>query len=266
MADANNMRFRAPALPRLADVVAEQIRDAILVGEIADGERLPPVDQLLTQFGVSAPSMREALRVLEAEGLISVQRGGIGGAIIRRPTAKTAAYTLALVLRSHGTRKSDVSAAAALLEPLCAGLCAQRKDRRSTVVPELRRRNKETRAQLTGDPLAFNDSMVAFHHTIVTTAGNDTMTLLTSALEHIWIADLRSKVRTTAAQGAYPSAHERESELRCHEDLATLIAAGDANGAEDLMRSHLAHSAAKHLVTFDEPVDPKSVRLSPATN
>ena len=103
-------------LQRAADVVADRIRELIVSGELADGERLPRLDLLLDEFGISGPSMREALRMLESEGLITVQRGSVGGAIVHRPSYKAAAYTMALVLRSRDTEVADVAESLALLE------------------------------------------------------------------------------------------------------------------------------------------------------
>jgi DNA-binding FadR family transcriptional regulator len=253
-------------LPRLADVVAAQIRDAILEGELVDGERLPPLDHLLDRFGVSAPSMREALRVLEAEGLLVVQRGGIGGAIVRRPTPKTAAYTMALVLRSEGSTKHDVATAVTLLQPVCVELCARRPDRATAVVPTLVELNDRAEAELDGDPVLFNDAMVEFHREIVRLAGNDTMSLVTRALEHIWLADLRSKVKARAAQGQYPDSAARRAELDLHRSITVLIAAGDAETAAASMRDHLERSVDQGVFDADEPVDPTTVRFSRATD
>jgi GntR family transcriptional repressor for pyruvate dehydrogenase complex len=250
-------------LPRLADVVAERIREAILLGELQDGERLPPLDAMLEQFGVSAPSMREALRVLEAEGLIVVQRGGIGGAIVRRPTARTAAYTLALVLRSRGTEKGDVSDAVMVLEPACVRLCALRADRADAVVPELQTLNAAAEALASSDGLAFNDAMLDFHRAVVRLSGNETLAVVTRALGHISLADLRAWVSDSDARGEYPSPDVRTRELSRHAHITDLIEAGDAAGAEEAMRDHLDRSA--HTVSdHGEPtVDPKTVRFSP---
>src|ERR1051325_366736 len=169
-------------LPRVADVVANRIRELILGGELKDGERLPPLDSLLQQFHVSAPSMREALRVLEAEGLILVQRGSVGGAIVQRPSPKTAAYTLALVLRSQGTQKGDVAEALGLLMPLCAMLCARRGDRKSKVVRDLSKAMNLARELVEGDEEEFNDALMDFHAMLVRSCGNDTLKLLARAL------------------------------------------------------------------------------------
>ena len=68
-------------LPRLAEMVAAGLRDKILSGELDDGDLLPRQEDLLAEFGVSPPSIREALRILETEGLITVKRGNVGGGL-----------------------------------------------------------------------------------------------------------------------------------------------------------------------------------------
>lgn len=65
---------------RAADLIAGQIRRRIIRGELAVGETLPTENELLTQFGVSRPTLREAIRVLESESLVEVKRGSRGGA------------------------------------------------------------------------------------------------------------------------------------------------------------------------------------------
>ena len=70
--------------PRVADIVADSLRDRVLSGELADGDLLPRQEQLVADFGVSQPSLREAFRILETEGLVSIIRGNAGGAQIGR--------------------------------------------------------------------------------------------------------------------------------------------------------------------------------------
>ena len=64
---------------KMADMVAGRIRQMIARGAITDGEWLPTEPELMEQFGVSRPTLREAFRVLESESLISVRRGAHGG-------------------------------------------------------------------------------------------------------------------------------------------------------------------------------------------
>jgi len=248
-------------LPRLADVVAERIRELILLGELQEGDRLPPLDKLIEQFGVSQSSMRQALRILEAEGLVAVQRGSIGGAVVQRPTARTAAYTLALVLRSQGAHKGDVAEALALLEPVCAARCARRPDRTDVVVPELRRANEAARAHIDEDEAAFNEAMTDFHVTLVRRCGNDTLTLLAGALGSIWLADMRAWA--TFPHDFYPTGADRLTALEFHERITELIEAGDEFEVAEAVTAHVDLTRIyRDEIDPTHPVDPQAVRLS----
>ena len=78
--------------PRLADMVASVLRERIVNGELADGDLLPKQDELLEEFRISRPSLREALRILESEGLLTVRRGNVGGSVVEAPNAESSAY------------------------------------------------------------------------------------------------------------------------------------------------------------------------------
>ena len=68
--------------------MASRLRNEILSGRLTEGDSLPRQEDLLADFKVSPPAVREALRILETEGLISVRRGNVGGAIVHLPTAR----------------------------------------------------------------------------------------------------------------------------------------------------------------------------------
>ena len=67
-------RFRQP---RVAELVASKLRDDILSGRLKEGDVLPSQETLLAEFGVSPPALREAIHLLETDGLISVRRGKV---------------------------------------------------------------------------------------------------------------------------------------------------------------------------------------------
>ena len=67
-------------VPKTSEIVANHIRGQIVRGELREGDSLPPEGQLMTSFGISRPTLREAFRILEAESLISVVRGSRSGA------------------------------------------------------------------------------------------------------------------------------------------------------------------------------------------
>ena len=98
--DPSRLKARSMRRPRLAEMVAAQLREQIVTGEIPDGSALPTLETLVHLFDVGAPSVREAFGILEHEGLITVRRGNLGGAIVHRPKAETAAYMLGLVLQA----------------------------------------------------------------------------------------------------------------------------------------------------------------------
>lgn len=224
--------------PRLAEIVADAMRQRILSGSLNDGGKLPNQERLLEEFRVSKPSLREALRILEAEGLITVQRGNVGGALVHLPEAQHAAYTLALVLQSKKVAIGDVGQALKQLEAECAGMCAAREDRLTTVVPELTALNDQARSML-DDELAYVQSMAEFHEAMVKGCGNQTMQLVAGAIESLWLAHVRSWAERVSESGDFPDPKYRAQGLKAHEKLTDLIARGDVNGAVRFARGHV---------------------------
>src|SRR6476661_7873987 len=78
-------------VPKMAELVAAQLRRKIVRGELAEGEALPAESALMAEFAVSRPTLREAFRVLESESLISIRRGARGGARVQLPNGNVAA-------------------------------------------------------------------------------------------------------------------------------------------------------------------------------
>ncbi len=114
---------------RTAEIIADELRRQIIEGELADGDLLPRQEVLVEQFNVSLVSLREALRILETEGLLSVRRGNRGGAVVHAPAKASAAYMLGLLLQSDYVPLGDLGTALQELEPMCAALAARRPDR-----------------------------------------------------------------------------------------------------------------------------------------
>ena len=220
--------------PRVAELVAGALRDEILDGRYPPGSLLPKQDELLDRFEVSYPSLREALRILETEGLITVRRGNVGGAVVHVPGADDAGYTLALVLQSRGVALDDVADALRTIEPTCVAACASRRDRKRTVLPALRR-NMAASEKALDDPDGFAVLARAFHEEIVARCGNETMRLVVGSLERLWSAQSRG-----GELGEFQRREVREAGLREHEQIVERIEAGDADGAERAAREHFA--------------------------
>ncbi len=241
------------------------MRELIVTGAIQNGERLPTVEVLTQEFAVSWTAAREALRILESEGLVSVQRGKRGGAIVRHPDADTAAYAVALALRSRRTPLRDIFEAQGHVEPLCAMLCARRPDRNETVVPELRAANAQARQVLDGDESDFLSAMEGFHSTLATGCGSNSMALIGGMLESIALAML---TRQAEFIGVVSPHVDRVNALDFHERLCDLIEVGADLQAAQVMSEHARESQvlSEHLqaavggTVLDEVVDPAIVR------
>lgn len=225
--------------PRLAEMVADGLRERILSGDLADGDMLPKQDDLLAEFGVSPPSIREALRILETEGLITVQRGNVGGAIVHRPQAGKAAYMLGLVLQSRRVDLEDVQKALRHLEPACAAACAMRPDRETTILPRLRENIDQCQAHI-DDANLYIGLARQFHVELVAGCGNQTMALIVGALESLWSAHVERLARRPAQHGSFADHSVRLATLKDHERLYRAIAKGDSAAAERVAREHYA--------------------------
>jgi GntR family transcriptional repressor for pyruvate dehydrogenase complex len=94
---------------RMLDDVFRQIRDAILAGEISEGERLPNERDLAERFEVGRPTVREALRSLEALGIVEIRAGRSGGAYAARPSEATLGSALSTLVSLRGASPQELA-------------------------------------------------------------------------------------------------------------------------------------------------------------
>lgn len=242
---------------RIAETVAAELRERILGG--SDTDRLPTQDQLVKEFGVSYPSVREALRILETEGLVTVRRGSVGGAEVHRPDQTSAAYHLGLVLQGAGVTLGDLAEGLLRLEPLSAAEVARRPDRMTAVVPVLLA-NVEASAGAVSDGVAFTRIAREFHDLVVAFTPNDTIRYVVRSLVALWSAQEQQWAALVTRRGEYPSAAEARGAVRTHRRLVDEIAAGRADEVQRIVRRHLAATQAVLLERFTGDV----VKASPA--
>ncbi|MEU0538570.1 FCD domain-containing protein [Nocardia sp. NPDC005978] len=241
---------RTPQL-RIAETVAAELRSRILAGD--EDYRLPTQEQLVQDFGVSYPSIREALRILETEGLVTVRRGNVGGAEVHRPDESSAAYHLGLALQGARVTLGDLADGLRLLEPQCARACAERADRAETVVPALTA-NADACAALVEDGVAFTHTAREFHDLIVSFTPNLTVRYVVSTLVALWSTQEEAWAEALTKRGEYPSADEASEVVRTHRRIVREIAAGRASEAERLYRTHLTATQALVIDRFGDGV------------
>ena len=245
--------------PRLAEMIAGDLREDILSGQYADGDFLPKQADLIARFGVSAPSIREALRVLETEGLVTVQRGNVGGAIVHSPRADQVAYMLGLVLQHQSVPLKDIAMTLQRLDPACAAQCAERPNRRRTVVPLLRANLRESKKVL-ADPTLYAPAARRFHEIMVMNCGSPTLSLVVGTLESLWTGHV-AQLSSGTPQAPATTRAAREASWAEHSALLDLIAAGDREGAARLAHQHLtSHDDLAYPFSLDGVVAAQTVR------
>jgi DNA-binding FadR family transcriptional regulator len=104
-------------VPKTAELVADTIRKRIVQGDLGEGDTLPPEGQLVEQFGVSRPTLREAFRILETERLITVTRGSRTGARVSLPRVENVARYASYWMQAADVAVSDIYEARLALEP-----------------------------------------------------------------------------------------------------------------------------------------------------
>ena len=215
--------------------IADELRALIIAGELSEGESLGHEPDLVERFGVSRPSLREALRILETEGLISVVRGLHGGIIVHEPNERMTARTAALVLQARDVRLADVFEARSLLEPLAARAIATKRNRR-TIVAQLHALIDAEEAAIK-DPVAFGIANAAFHERLVALGGNQTLSIVAEMLNEVVT---RAVTAVSGAGDAAGSVATRRRGIRSQRRLLDFLEVGNAVCAEEHWRTHMA--------------------------
>ena len=238
--------------PKTAELIAQQLRGRIVRAELLPGDTLPPEVQLMEQFSVSRPTLREAFRILETEGLISVRRGSRGGAQVLQPDLTVAARYVGLLLQVQGTTIADVYEARMVAEPACARLLARSRTKQdladlAACVDELRAVVEASDISVP-DPAQWSGLTFRFHELLLQRCGNTTLAIQGGVLQDIVATHLNQTVSRTFGEEETPDRFRRT--IRSYDKFITLVEAKDADGAERHWRTHM-EVAAKSLLRED---------------
>ena len=215
----------------LARQVAETIRAAILDGRLRIDERLPNEEELARRFKVSRPTVREALKRLAAQNLISSRRGPTGGNFVTRPDLDavsrtlTGAATLLVGLGAFGVE--EIVAARIETEIVCCRMAAANRsqDDIDAMAAEIALQRQE---DLSDEEFCASD--VRFHRALVTATANGLMQLMMHTV-------IESFIPVTNLL-TYRN-RERKRTSDAHERILRAIEQRDGDAAAALMRRHL---------------------------
>ena len=212
--------------------VAEQLRTLVVDGTLQPGERLPNEETLAREFGVSRPTLREALRSLAAQDLVRTAKGAGGGTFVTRPSVQRVAgivhSSITLMADANDVTLDDLLEARELVEVPAARLAAER--RREDELERLREAIPDEPLRLGPDQqFVYNQD---FHSIVIDCCGN---ALLAIAAEPIFGVLQRNLARTTLGRRFHRAINDQ------HRSIAAAIEAGDAEAAATEMRAHLAY-------------------------
>jgi GntR family transcriptional repressor for pyruvate dehydrogenase complex len=224
--------FKARRVKKAYEQVADQLQEMIFRGVLARGDRLPSETALAGQYGVSRATVREALRLLAAQSLISTNKGAGGGSFVTLPSVDHISEFLnaniALMTASRDITLEEFLEAREMLEVPAARLAAKRRSRIelehvSEAIPE------QPLALDSEQQFAYNKG---FHSAVVEASGN---TLIVIAAQPIFSVLQTNLARTSLGREFHATINAH------HREIADAIERGDADAAGSLMHEHLAY-------------------------
>jgi DNA-binding FadR family transcriptional regulator len=217
---------------KTGEAVAQDLRRRIASGELGSGDRLAPEDELMEHFGVARTTLREGLRILESQGLVSIRRGRNGGPRVTTPPVERIAQGFALHLQLEHTTLGDLDEARQLIEPALAARLARHRTQDDLDALAKAIEIAEG-AAATKDLRAFGKAATLVHDTIAERGGNRTLALV-SAMLH----ELVEQYYSEAAGRATPD--QLEKAVRSYRRLLRLVEASDAVAAAEHWRKHMS--------------------------
>jgi len=215
-------------VPKASDVLAEKLRELILSRALAEGTPLPTERELVAQSGLSRTSVREALRVLETEGLVATKAGRNGGSQVRRPGRESISRSFALFVRSHGVRFEALLEAREAIEPSAARLAAIH--RTDEDLAEMTRIHRQL-AGVSDDVDEHVRLNLQWHRAVMRASRNELLIAFFDAIAQ--------SVHAATESRSLNSADLRREVVRVHERVLAAIAAQDGDAAFRRMQRHL---------------------------
>jgi GntR family transcriptional repressor for pyruvate dehydrogenase complex len=213
--------------PKAAMLVAQRIVRDIVRGGLRPGDLLPPERSMLENYETGRGTLREALRLLEFEGVIALKPGPRGGPVLLDPDSSHLASTVVLLMQLKRAPFRTIVEVRSALEPMISSLAAERISEESLI--ELGDTIQQMRAN-PGDQHVFVDANKRFHDTIAWSSGN--------ALFGYIVDSLLGIMDGTMIGIDYPSPR-RSAILKAHESIFEAISARDGKQSEARMRTHI---------------------------
>ena len=215
---------------KTSEVIARAIVRRAQQEGLEPGARLPPEADMIASYQVGRGTLREALRILEVNGFITLKPGPGGGPTLEGLREESFGRMATLFFQMGGMTYRELIEARLIMEPVAARLAAQRQ-REATEVAHLR----EAAGVLdVSDDRDYFSHTTDFHATVVRMSGNGMVGLFCQSLADVF----RERV-----SGVLFPPEQRAEIIAAHEAISRAISSGNGARAEKLMREHMQHYA-----------------------
>jgi len=216
-----------PRSLKRSEVVARQIVEDVLRRRLTPGELLAPESVMLAQYGVGRATLREALRLLEAQGLVVLRPGPGGGTMLSAVDASDLGGTATLFFRLAGATYRELVQAITVVQPWLAEMAASRPDHK-VAAQELYDAIDVIEA-VRDEPQGVFRTGPAFHAVVAKLSDNPVLSTFVNALEAIFTNQVLSTIDLTPRQPEFFEAHRA---------IAKAISAGHRGEARRLAQEH----------------------------
>jgi len=211
---------------RASGEIVSQIERAIFDGELQTGDRLESERELAERFGVSRITVRDALRVLEARGLVHVKVGASGGAFVSDTNVDQVAESISTMIQLQRMTLSGVAEARTVVETATSELAAERADEADIKRIE---QSVEKGRLVVREQAPHTEASMDFHVAVALAAKNELLSATVAAYRDLLVQTLHDMRDVRSAK----------TTQKAHEEIVDAIRSHDPEAARKLMLEHL---------------------------
>jgi DNA-binding FadR family transcriptional regulator len=223
---SGGIAFTPVRQPRASGEIVSQIERAIFDGELKTGDRLQSERELAERFGVSRITVRDALRVLEARGLVHVKVGASGGAFVSETNVDQVAESISTMILLRRMTLSGVAEARTVVETATCELAAERAD--AAAIGRIEREVERGRS-VVREQAPHTEASMDFHVAVADAAKNELLSATVMAYRDLLVQTLHDMRDVRSAKATQ----------RAHEEILHAIRSHDPKAARSLMLAHL---------------------------
>ena len=226
--------------PRTFEEVSNQIKKLIFDGVFKPGDKLPSEIEIAQQFNVGRQSIREALRILELSGFITIQKGGGGGAIIKDTISNTISELFLDAFQLEKITIEELTIARFEIEKIVLKYAIENAD--ESDIESLQKNIREAREKIKNNILAVNEN-IRFHKLLARASKNHLFVIVveavTTAIRH-FMSGLGPDPESSDSKKWYSeNMMNSKNSLAYHEDILNAVIEKKLDIAVDILEDHL---------------------------